>query len=39
MTRKGQAELALGAGLVFSAIGGLFGQYGAWIRAFINTLR
>src|SRR5512141_2047680 len=25
MTRKGQAELALGAGLVFSAIGGLFG--------------
>jgi putative tricarboxylic transport membrane protein len=25
MTRKGQAEIALGAGLVFSAIGGLFG--------------
>jgi TctA family transporter len=25
MTRKGQAEVALGAGLVFSAIGGLFG--------------
>ena len=25
MARKGQAELALGAGLVFSAIGGLFG--------------
>ncbi len=25
MTRKGQAELALGAGLVFSVIGGLFG--------------
>jgi putative tricarboxylic transport membrane protein len=25
MTRKGKAELALGAGLVFSAIGGLFG--------------
>src|SRR6187431_3326124 len=25
MTRKGQAELALGAGLVFSAVGGLFG--------------
>src|SRR6187455_981394 len=25
MTNKGQAELALGAGLVFSAIGGLFG--------------
>jgi TctA family transporter len=25
MTRKGQAELALGSGLVFSAIGGLFG--------------
>ena len=25
MTLKGQAELALGAGLVFSAIGGLFG--------------
>jgi TctA family transporter len=25
MTRKGQAETALGAGLVFSAIGGLFG--------------
>ncbi len=25
MTRKGQAELALGAGLVFSAFGGLFG--------------
>lgn len=25
MTRKGQAELALGAGLVFSAMGGLFG--------------
>src|SRR4029434_3876987 len=24
MTRKGQAELALGAGLVFSAVGGLF---------------
>src|SRR6188768_4388464 len=25
MTKKGQAEMALGAGLVFSAIGGLFG--------------
>src|SRR3954469_15496246 len=25
MTRKGQAELALGAGLVFSAVGGVFG--------------
>src|SRR5262245_47463184 len=25
MTKKGQAEIALGAGLVFSAIGGLFG--------------
>jgi putative tricarboxylic transport membrane protein len=25
MTKKGQAELALGAGLVFSAVGGLFG--------------
>jgi TctA family transporter len=25
MTRKGQAETALGAGLVFSAVGGLFG--------------
>src|SRR5207244_11109344 len=25
MTRKGHAEIALGAGLVFSAIGGLFG--------------
>lgn len=25
MTRKGQAEAALGAGLVFSAVGGLFG--------------
>src|SRR4029453_14306373 len=25
MPNKGQAELALGAGLVFSAIGGLFG--------------
>ena len=25
MTRKGQAEVALGAGLVFSAIGGMFG--------------
>jgi putative tricarboxylic transport membrane protein len=25
LTRKGQAELALGAGLVFSAVGGLFG--------------
>src|SRR5512143_3362213 len=25
MTRKGQAETALGAGLVFSALGGLFG--------------
>jgi putative tricarboxylic transport membrane protein len=25
MTRKGQAELALGAGLVFSALGGIFG--------------
>ena len=25
MTRKGQAEIALGAGLVFSVIGGLFG--------------
>src|ERR671931_2689521 len=28
MTRKGQTELALGAGLVFSAIGGLFGTPG-----------
>ena len=27
MTRKGQAELALGAGLVFSAVGGLFGTF------------
>jgi putative tricarboxylic transport membrane protein len=25
MTRKGQAEVALGAGLVFSAVGGMFG--------------
>src|SRR4030081_2838921 len=25
MTKKGQAEIALGAGLVFSALGGLFG--------------
>ena len=25
MTKKGQAETALGAGLVFSAVGGLFG--------------
>ena len=25
MTRKGQAEVALGAGLIFSAVGGLFG--------------
>mgnify|MGYP003694475839 CR=1 FL=1 len=25
MTQKGQAEIALGAGLVFSAVGGLFG--------------
>src|SRR3954452_12570476 len=25
LTKKGQAELALGAGLVFSAVGGLFG--------------
>src|SRR3990167_3338130 len=25
MTRKGEAETALGAGLVFSAVGGLFG--------------
>ena len=25
MTRKGQAEIALGSGLLFSAIGGLFG--------------
>src|SRR3989442_15311675 len=25
MTRKGHAEIALGAGLVFSAVGGLFG--------------
>src|SRR5215218_928756 len=25
LTRKGQAEMALGAGLVFSAVGGLFG--------------
>ncbi|MBW8707864.1 MAG: hypothetical protein JF627_01090 [Alphaproteobacteria bacterium] len=24
---------------LIGAIGGLFGQYGAWIRAFINTLR
>jgi flagellar motor switch protein FliM len=28
MTKKGQAELALGAGLVFSAVGGLFGTVG-----------
>src|ERR671927_585166 len=28
MTKKGQAELALGAGLVFSAVGGLFGTAG-----------
>jgi len=28
MTKKGQAEIALGAGLVFSAIGGLFGTAG-----------
>lgn len=27
MTKKGQAEVALGAGLVFSAIGGLFGTF------------
>jgi putative tricarboxylic transport membrane protein len=27
MTKKGQAELALGAGLVFSAVGGLFGTF------------
>ncbi len=27
MTRKGQAEMALGAGLVFSAVGGLFGTF------------
>src|ERR1700712_333095 len=27
MTRNGQAEVALGAGLVFSAIGGLFGTF------------
>src|SRR4029450_172832 len=26
MTKKGQAELALGAGLVFSALGGIFGK-------------
>src|SRR5438046_5834148 len=26
MTKKGQAEPALGAGLVFSAVGGLFGR-------------
>jgi len=25
MTKKGQGELALGSGLVFSVIGGLFG--------------
>jgi hypothetical protein len=24
---------------LIGAIGGLFGQYGAWIRAFIATLR
>src|SRR4051812_41861646 len=28
MTKNGQAELALGAGLVFSAVGGLFGTEG-----------
>src|SRR3989440_5777372 len=28
MTKKGQGELALGAGLVFSVIGGLFGTAG-----------
>jgi putative tricarboxylic transport membrane protein len=27
MTKKGQAEMALGAGLVFSAVGGLFGTF------------
>jgi TctA family transporter len=27
MTKKGQAEVALGAGLVFSALGGLFGTF------------
>jgi len=29
MTKKGQGELALGSGLVFSVIGGLFGNRGA----------
>src|SRR6187200_1405376 len=33
MTRKGQAEIALGAGLVFSAIGGLFGTVVLMIAA------
>ena len=33
MTRKGQAEVALGAGLVFSAIGGLFGTVVLMIAA------
>ena len=33
MTRKGQAELALGAGLVFSAIGGLFGTVVLIVRS------
>src|SRR2546430_15878498 len=33
MTRKGQAEIALGAGLVFSAVGGLFSTAGLMIAA------
>ena len=33
MTRKGEAEIALGAGLVFSAVGGLFGTPGADLAA------
>jgi putative tricarboxylic transport membrane protein len=36
MTRKGQAEVALGAGLVFSALGGLFGT--AVMMAFAPSL-
>src|SRR5512133_1864954 len=33
MTRKGQAELALGAGLVFSAIGGIVGTISLVVMA------
>jgi putative tricarboxylic transport membrane protein len=33
MTRKGEAELALGAGLVFSAVGGLFGTVALIVAA------